>query len=48
MYLTVIGLTIGIMSGIMILFTIVTAILDLRSSRSVLPVSSIIISEHGN
>lgn len=37
------------MSGIMILFTIITAILDLRSSKVVFPVSSaIIISEHGN
>ncbi|CAD8051487.1 unnamed protein product [Paramecium primaurelia] len=49
MHLTVIGQTIGIMSGIMILFTIITAILDLRSSKVVFPVSSaIIISEHGN
>lgn len=48
MHLTVIGLTIGTMSGIMILFTIITAILDLRSSRVVLPVNSPIMSEHGN
>jgi len=48
MHLTVIGLTIGIMSGIMIFFIIVTAILDLRSSKVVFPVSSVIISEHAN
>lgn len=36
------------MSGIMIFFIIVTAILDLRSSKVVFPVSSVIISEHAN
>lgn len=47
MHKTVIGLSIGIMSGIMIFFTIITTILDLRSSKVIFPVASPIISEHG-
>lgn len=36
------------MSGIMIIFTIVSAFLDLRSSKVVVPVSSPMISDNGN